>query len=282
KRVLSTLKGGEFNYPLDSGSTIKVNIKVDQYNLKATIDFTGTSKQQADNLNAPKAITQAAVMYVFRCLVNDDVPLNAGCMKALDIIVPDGSILNPDFPAAVVAGNVETSQAVTNALFAALGALGSSQGTMNNLTFGNQTYQYYETICSGSPAGNGFDGVAAVHTHMTNTRMTDPEVLEQRYPVILAEFKIDRHSGGQGKWSAGDGITRTITFLENMQCSILSGHRITAPFGLKGGKPGRVGRNWITTSQGKHKKLQGCDHVSVEAGDSVSIQSPTGGGFGKN
>ncbi|MEP1555067.1 MAG: hydantoinase B/oxoprolinase family protein [Paraglaciecola sp.] len=282
KRVLSTLKGGEFNYPLDSGCTIKVNIKIDQYNLKATIDFTGTSKQQADNLNAPKAITQAAVMYVFRCLVNDDVPLNAGCMKALDIIVPDGSILNPDFPAAVVAGNVETSQAVTNALFAALGALGSSQGTMNNLTFGNQTYQYYETICSGSPAGNGFDGVAAVHTHMTNTRMTDPEVLEQRYPVILAEFKIDRHSGGQGKWSAGDGITRTITFLENMQCSILSGHRITAPFGLKGGKPGRVGRNWITTSQGKHKKLQGCDHVSVEAGDSVSIQSPTGGGFGKN
>jgi len=281
QNVLAKLENGEFTYPLESGSTIVVKITIDKRNLRACIDFTGTSAQQNNNLNAPKAIIQAAVMYVFRCLVNDDVPLNAGCMQALEIIVPEGSILNPRFPAAVVAGNVETSQAVTNALFAALGALGSSQGTMNNLTFGNDNYQYYETICSGSPAGEGFDGVAAVHTHMTNTRMTDPEILEQRYPVMLKEFKIDRNSGGKGKWSAGDGITRTITFLEDMQCSILSGHRITPPYGLKGGEAGRVGRNWITKANGEQKELAGCDFIEVVAGDSISIQSPTGGGFGK-
>jgi 5-oxoprolinase (ATP-hydrolysing) len=207
-------------------------------------------------------------------------------MQALDIIVPEGSLLNPRFPAAVVAGNVETSQAVTNALFAALGVLGSSQGTMNNLTFGNKRYQYYETICSGSPAGisptgEGFNGVAAVHTHMTNTRMTDPEILEQRYPVILKEFRIDRDTGGKGKYNAGDGITRTITFLEDMQCSILSGHRITPPFGLKGGEAGRLGRNWLTKPNGEQQDLAGCEHTAIAAGDSISIQSPTGGGFGK-
>ena len=286
QKVLAKLEDGEFSYPLESGTTIVVKITIDKHNLRACIDFTGTSAQQNNNLNAPKAITQAAVMYVFRCLVNDDVPLNAGCMQALDIIVPEGSMLNPRFPAAVVAGNVETSQAVTNALFAALGALGSSQGTMNNLTFGNEHYQYYETICSGSPAGvdtkgKGFNGVAAVHTHMTNTRMTDPEILEQRYPVILKAFEIDRDSGGKGKWNAGDGITRTITFLEDMQCSILSGHRVTPPYGLKGGEAGRIGRNWLTTSNGERKDLKGCDHIEVTAGQSISIQSPTGGGFGK-
>jgi 5-oxoprolinase (ATP-hydrolysing) len=286
QKVLARLEDGEFSYSLESGSTIKVKITIDKVNLRACIDFTGTSVQQADNLNAPKAITQAAVMYVFRCLVNDDVPLNAGCMQALDIIVPEGSILNPRFPAAVVAGNVETSQAVTNALFAALGVLGSSQGTMNNLTFGNKNYQYYETICSGSPAGvdsigEGFNGVAAVHTHMTNTRMTDPEILEQRYPVMLKEFVIDRNSGGKGKWSAGDGITRKITFLEEMQCSILSGHRVTPPFGLHGGESGRVGRNWIEKSDGQLQTLAGCDHTTVYSGDTICIQSPTGGGYGK-
>jgi 5-oxoprolinase (ATP-hydrolysing) len=281
QKVIARLQDGEFRYPLESGSTIKVKITIDKINLRACIDFTGTSAQQNNNLNAPKAITQAAVMYVFRCLVNDDVPLNAGCMQALDIIVPEGSLLNPHFPAAVVAGNVETSQAVTNALFAALGVLGSSQGTMNNLTFGNEHYQYYETICSGSPAGEGFHGVAAVHTHMTNTRMTDPEILEQRYPVILKEFRIDRNSGGKGKWHAGDGITRTITFLEDMQCSILSGHRVNPPYGLNGGEAGRIGRNWITKPNGKQQDLLGCDHTEVTAGDSISIQSPTGGGFGK-
>jgi 5-oxoprolinase (ATP-hydrolysing) len=281
QKVLAKLEDGEFSYPLESGSTIVVKITIDKVKLRACIDFTGTSAQQNNNLNAPKAITQAAVMYVFRCLVNDDVPLNAGCMQALDIIVPEGTLLNPRFPAAVVAGNVETSQAVTNALFAALGALGSSQGTMNNLTFGNDNYQYYETICSGSPAGEGFNGVAAVHTHMTNTRMTDPEILEQRYPVMLKEFRIDRDSGGKGKWSAGDGITRTITFLEAMQCSILSGHRINPPFGLKGGEAGRIGRNWLTKANGEQQELAGCDFTSVAAGDSISIQSPTGGGFRK-
>jgi 5-oxoprolinase (ATP-hydrolysing) len=289
--VLARLEDGEFSYPLESGATIVVKITIDKATLRASIDFTGTSAQQNNNLNAPKAITQAAVMYVFRCLVNDDVPLNAGCMQALDIVVPEGSLLNPYFPAAVVAGNVETSQAVTNALFAALGVLGSSQGTMNNLTFGNEHYQYYETICSGSPAGvyptedypegKGFHGVAAVHTHMTNTRMTDPEILEHRYPVILKEFKIDRNSGGKGKYNAGDGITRTITFLESMQCSILSGHRITPPFGLKGGEAGRIGHNWLTKPNTKQQNLAGCEHVAVNAGDSISIQSPTGGGFGK-
>jgi 5-oxoprolinase (ATP-hydrolysing) len=286
QKVLARLQDGEFSYPLESGATIVVKIIIDKTKLKACIDFTGTSEQQNNNLNAPKAITQAAVMYVFRCLVNDDIPLNAGCMQALDIIVPEGSLLNPYFPAAVVAGNVETSQAVTNALFAALGVLGSSQGTMNNLTFGNERYQYYETICSGSPAGvmpsgEGFNGVAAVHTHMTNTRMTDPEILEQRYPVILKEFRIDRNSGGKGKYNAGDGITRTITFLEDMQCSILSGHRITPPFGLNGGEAGRIGRNWLTKPNGEHQYLAGCEHTTVNAGDSISIQSPTGGGFGK-
>ncbi|MGS2719290.1 hydantoinase B/oxoprolinase family protein [Paraglaciecola aestuariivivens] len=281
QKVLANLDDGDFSYPLESGSTIKVKISIDKTKLRACIDFSGTSAQQDNNLNAPKAITQAAVMYVFRCLVNDDVPLNAGCMQALDIIVPEGSLLNPRFPAAVVAGNVETSQAVTNALFAALGVLGSSQGTMNNLTFGNANYQYYETICSGSPAGEGFNGVAAVHTHMTNTRMTDPEVLEQRYPVMLKEFVIDRHSGGKGKWSAGDGITRKITFLEDMQCSILSGHRQIPPFGLHGGEPGRVGRNWIESALGDIRPLEACDHAQVNAGDTICIQSPTGGGFGK-
>jgi 5-oxoprolinase (ATP-hydrolysing) len=281
QKVIARLGDGEFNYPLESGATIVVKISIDKIKLRACIDFTGTSAQQNNNLNAPKAITQAAVMYVFRCLVNDDVPLNAGCMQALDIIVPEGSLLNPRFPAAVVAGNVETSQAVTNALFAALGVLGSSQGTMNNLTFGNENYQYYETICSGSPAGEGFDGVAAVHTHMTNTRMTDPEILEQRYPVILKEFKIDRDSGGKGKYNAGDGITRTITFLEDMQCSILSGHRVIPPYGLKGGEAGRVGRNWLTKASGEQQQLAGCDHTAITAGDSISIQSPTGGGFGE-
>ena len=287
QKVLARLQDGEFSYPLESGATIVVKISIDKVKLRASIDFTGTSAQQNNNLNAPKAITQAAVMYVFRCLVNDDVPLNAGCMQALDIIVPEGSLLNPRFPAAVVAGNVETSQAVTNALFAALGVLGSSQGTMNNLTFGNERYQYYETICSGSPAGisptgEGFNGVAAVHTHMTNTRMTDPEILEQRYPVILKEFRIDRDTGGKGKYNAGDGITRTITFLEDMQCSILSGHRITPPFGLKGGEAGRLGRNWLTKPNGEQQDLAGCEHTAIDAGDSISIQSPTGGGFGKS
>jgi 5-oxoprolinase (ATP-hydrolysing) len=280
RKVIDGLQDGAFSYELDSAAVINLQIKINHVKRSAKIDFSGTSEQQATNFNAPGAITRAAVLYVFRCLVNDDIPLNAGCMKPLEVIVPKGSMLNPNYPAAVVAGNVETSQAVTNALFAALGKLGSSQGTMNNLTFGNERYQYYETICSGSPAGPGFDGVAAVHTHMTNTRMTDPEIMEQRYPILLEEFCIDRNSGGLGQWNAGDGITRRIRFLENMQCSILSGHRKLAPYGLMGGESGRIGQNMIIRSDGSIEDLGGCGHSEVRAGDTISIVSPTGGGFG--
>lgn len=280
RRVITTLSDGAFSYELDSGAVIQVVVMTDKNRQSAKIDFTGTSPQLTNNFNAPGAITHAAVLYVFRCLVGDEIPLNAGCMKPLDIIVPEGSMLNPRFPAAVVAGNVETSQAVTNVLFAALGALGSSQGTMNNLTFGNDRYQYYETICSGAPAGPGFDGAAAVHTHMTNTRMTDPEILEQRYPVLLEQFAVERGSGGRGQWMAGDGIIRTISFREEMECSILSDHRRVPPFGLKGGEPGRVGRNWIDRRDGSVTELGGCAHTHVSPGDQINIQTPTGGGFG--
>ena len=203
-------------------------------------------------------------------------------MKPVTLIVPPGSMLNPIYPAAVVAGNVETSQAVTNAIFAALDALGSSQGTMNNLTFGNDRYQYYETICSGSSAGPGFDGVAAVHTHMTNTRMTDPEILEQRYPVVVDEFSIRRGSGGRGQWSGGDGICRQIRFLETMECSILSGHRVVRPFGMRGGEPGEIGVNIIMRSDGQQENIGGNAQRSVQPGDAVVIKSPTAGGFGSD
>lgn len=282
RNAITRLQDNKFSYQLDSGAEIHLNIKIDHKERSATVDFTGTSEQLPTNFNAPKAITHAAVLYVFRCLVDDDIPLNAGCMKPLNIIVPDGSMLNPIFPAAVVAGNVETSQAVTNGLFAALGILGSSQGTMNNLTFGNEKYQYYETICSGSPAGEGFHGTAAVHTHMTNTRMTDPEIMEQRYPVLLKEFSIRRSSGGKGKWNAGDGIYRNIRFEETMSCSILSEHRLIAPFGLHGGESGQIGRNWIERKDHTIEELGGCGHTNVNAGDCVNVISPTGGGFGKH
>ncbi|MDZ7824205.1 MAG: hydantoinase B/oxoprolinase family protein [Ahrensia sp.] len=277
RRVVDNLDDSEFRYDLDGGTVIKVAIRCNKSTRTAVVDFTGSSEQQPNNFNAPGAITRAAVLYVFRCLVGDDIPLNAGCMKPLELVIPEGSILNPRFPAAVVAGNVETSQAVTNALFGAIGALGSSQGTMNNLTFGNERYQYYETICSGSPAGPGFDGVSAVHTHMTNTRLTDPEILEQRYPVVLDNFSVVRESGGRGKWTAGDGILRSIRFLEKMECSILSGHREVRPFGLEGGQEGRVGRNWIIRADKTIEELGGCAHAIVHLGDSINITSPTGG-----
>lgn len=280
QRLISNIDNGQFEYCLDGGEKICVAISTEQEQGSITIDFTGTSDQLANNRNAPLAITRAAVLYVLRCLVADDIPLNSGCMKPVTMIVPEGSMLNPHYPAAVVAGNVETSQAVTNALFAAFGALGSSQGTMNNFTFGNEKYQYYETICSGSPAGPGFDGVAAVHTHMTNTRMTDPEILEQRYPVVLEEFSIRRGSGGRGRWTAGDGISRRIRFLEAMECSILSGHRVVAPFGMRGGQPGEVGVNSIIRSDGQQENIGGNAQRSVNVGDAIEIKSPTGGGFG--
>jgi 5-oxoprolinase (ATP-hydrolysing) len=225
RRVIDRLHDSEFSYEMDQGTVIRVKITVDKEKREATVDFTGTSPQQATNFNAPEPVTRAAVLYVFRVMVDDDIPMNAGCLRPINIVIPERSMLSPEYPAAVVAGNVEVSQAVTDTLFGALGALAAAQGTMNNLNFGNARYQYYETICSGSPAGPGFPGTDAVHTHMTNTRLTDPEVLEFRYPVLLEDFHIRTGSGGRGKWNAGDGIRRIIRFLEPMECTVLSGHR---------------------------------------------------------
>ena len=232
-----------------------MKITVDKTKREATVDFTGTSPQQNTNFNAPEPVTRAAVLYVFRVMVDDDIPMNAGCLRPINIVIPKRSMLSPEYPAAVVAGNVETSQAVTDTLFGALGAMAAAQGTMNNLNFGNAKYQYYETICSGSPAGPGFPGTDAVHTHMTNTRLTDPEVLEFRYPVLLEDFHIRKNSGGRGKWNAGDGVRRTIRFLEKMECTILSGHRRVPPFGLAGGGNGQVGENSVRRKDGRVEKL---------------------------
>jgi len=256
-----------------------VKITVDKAKREATVDFTGTSPQRPDNFNAPAPVTRAAVLYVFRVMVDDDIPMNAGCLRPINLIVPEGSMLAPRYPAAVVAGNVEVSQEVTNCMFGALGALGSAQGTMNNLTFGNDRYQYYETICSGAPAGPGFDGAPGVHTHMTNSRLTDPEFLETRFPVVLEEFTIRRGSGGKGRHNAGDGTRRTIRFLNTMECAILSGHRRVRPFGLFGGEPGEAGQNLVRRG-GKIEPLGGCASTVLDSGDAVTIVTPTGGGFG--
>jgi 5-oxoprolinase (ATP-hydrolysing) len=258
-----------------------VRIAVDKERREATVDFTGTSPQQASNFNAPEPVTRAAVLYVFRVMVDDDIPMNGGCLRPIRIIIPKTSLLSPEFPAAVVAGNVETSQEVTNCLFGALDAMAAAQGTMNNLNFGNAQYQYYETICSGSPAGPGFPGTDAVHTHMTNTRLTDPEVLEFRYPVLLEDFYIRENSGGRGRWNAGDGVRRTIRFLEKMECTILSGHRRVPPFGLAGGGGGQIGENWVRRMDGRMERLQGCDATIIDAGEAIIIQTPTAGGYGK-
>ena len=280
RRVIDRLHDAEFSYEMDQGTVIKVKITVDKKKREATVDFTGTSPQQPTNFNAPEPVTRAAVLYVFRVMVDDDIPMNAGCLRPINIVIPPKSMLTPEYPAAVVAGNVETSQAVTNCLFGALGALAAAQGTMNNLNFGNAKYQYYETICSGSPAGPGFPGTDAVHTHMTNTRLTDPEVLEFRYPVALEDFHIRTGSGGKGQWNAGDGIRRTIRFLEKMECTILSGHRRVRPFGLAGGQAGQVGENWARRKDGRMERLQGCDDTVIDANEAVIIQSPTAGGYG--
>jgi 5-oxoprolinase (ATP-hydrolysing) len=279
-RVIAQLKPASVEVETDSGARIKVAICVDRKKRRAAIDFTGTSAQQPDNFNAPEPITRACVLYVFRTLVDDDIPLNAGCLRPIDIIVPEGSMLAPRYPAAVAGGNVETSQTIVNCLFGALGALGSAQGTMNNLTFGNARVQYYETICSGAPAGPGFDGVAAVQTHMTNSRLTDPEVLELRYPVLLERFEIVRGSGGVGKWRAGDGTLRVIRFLERMECAILSGFRRVRPFGLFGGEPGQAGANEVRRKDGRIETLSGCAQTVLEPGEAIVIKTPTGGGFG--
>ena len=281
RRVIDRLHDSAFAIETDQGNAIKVRITVDKKKREATVDFTGTSPQQPSNFNAPEPVTRAAVLYVFRVMVDDDIPMNAGCLRPIRIIIPKKSMLTPEFPAAVVAGNVETSQEVTNCLFGALGAMAAAQGTMNNLNFGNARYQYYETICSGSPAGPGFPGTDAVHTHMTNTRLTDPEILEFRYPVLLEDFHIRKDSGGRGRWNAGSGIRRTIRFLEKMECTLLSGHRRVPPFGLDGGGDGQVGENWARRGDGRMEKLQGCDATIIDAGEAIIIQTPTAGGYGK-
>ncbi len=281
RKVIGALNDGSFAMPMDGGMQIRVAITVDRTQRSARIDFAGTSPQQPNNFNAPGSVTKAAVLYVFRCLVDSDIPMNAGCLKPLEIAVPDRSLLRPRPPAAVAAGNVETSQAVVDALFGCLGVMAASQGTMNNLTFGNERHQYYETICGGAGAGRDFDGQSAVHTHMTNSRLTDPEVLEARYPVLIEEFRIREFSGGGGAHRGGDGTVRRIKFREAMTAAILSTRRETAPFGLQGGEAGARGRNAIIRADGSRVALKGCDEVEVAAGDAIEIETPGGGGFGK-
>ncbi|MCB2029993.1 MAG: hydantoinase B/oxoprolinase family protein, partial [Rhodoferax sp.] len=290
RRVITRLKDGHFTLPLDNGAQIQVAIRVDAQARSAVVDFTGTSPQQSNNFNAPTAVCMAAVLYVFRTLVDDDIPLNAGCLKPLEVIIPPGSMLNPNPPASVVAGNVETSTCITNALFGALGVLACSQCTMNNFTFGNTRHQYYETISGGSPAGgeidaqgrpvNGFNGTSVVQTHMTNSRLTDPEVLEFRYPVRLESYEIRQGSGGAGHWHGGDGGVRRIRFLEPMTASILSNARIVAPFGVAGGLPGAVGINRVVRTDGTVETLAHIGQAEMAVGDIFEIHTPGGGGFG--
>jgi 5-oxoprolinase (ATP-hydrolysing) len=280
RRAIAVLNDGSFTAKLDDGNQIQVSITIDRQNLSAKIDFTGTSPQLESNFNAPSAVCKAAVLYVFRTLVNDDIPLNAGCLKPLEIIIPEGCMLNPRYPAAVVAGNVETSQAITDALYGALGVLAASQGTMNNFTFGNGRYQYYETICGGSGAGADFDGTDAVHTHMTNSRLTDPEVLEWRFPVLLEDFCIRPNSGGKGHHHGGNGVIRRLRFLEPMTAAILSSHRVVPPFGLEGGEAGALGKNYVQRSDGTVEELGSTAVAQMNPGDVFTIETPGGGGYG--
>ena len=280
RRVIDRLSDGSFTYAHDRGPEIRVSVKIDKHNRSAVVDFSGTSAQQDWNFNAPAAVTRAAVLYVFRTLVDADIPLNDGCLKPIELIIPEGSVLNCQYPAAVCAGNVECSQWCTDTLFGALNVLAAAQGTMNNVTFGNDTYQYYETICGGSGAGPDHPGTAAVHTHMTNSRLTDPEILEWRYPVRLEEHSIREGSGGAGQQKGGDGTIRKIRFLEPMQAAILSNHRKVPPFGLEGGEAGQCGDQWLIRNNGHIDTLEGCDQTEVSAGDIFVIQTPTGGGYG--
>jgi 5-oxoprolinase (ATP-hydrolysing) len=280
RRVIDALTDGDFEYAMDNGARVRVRIRIDKQARAASIDFAGTSAQQPNNFNAPVSVTRAAVLYVFRTLVNDEIPMNAGCLKPLHILVPDGSMLNPQYPAAVVAGNVETSQAVTDCLYGALGAMAASQGTMNNFTFGDGAHQYYETIAGGSGAGADFDGTSAVQTHMTNSRLTDPEVLEWRFPVRLEDFRIRRGSGGAGRHRGGDGTERRVRFLQPMTAVLLANHRVVAPFGLNGGQPGAAGKNWIERTNGSIERFGATHSAQMGAGDIFVIQTPGGGGFG--
>jgi 5-oxoprolinase (ATP-hydrolysing) len=285
------LRGGTFTLPLDNGSIIQVAVRIDRDRRSAVVDFTGTSEQMPNNFNAPRAVTMAAVLYVFRTLVEDEIPLNAGCLKPIEVIVPEGSMLNPRPPAAVVAGNVEVSTCVTNALYGALGVLASSQPTMNNFTFGNDTYQYYETISGGSGGGvelgatgtdavRGFAGTSVVQTHMTNSRLTDPEILELRFPVRLERYEIREGSGGAGRFPGGNGGTRVVRFLEPMTASILSNGRVAAAFGLSGGSAGEPGRNYVVRADGSIEALSHLGSVEMRRGDQFVIETPGGGGYG--
>ncbi|HKU17629.1 MAG TPA: hydantoinase B/oxoprolinase family protein [Steroidobacteraceae bacterium] len=280
RRVIDALTDGDFEYPMDNGARVRVSIRIDKAARGARLDFAGTSPQQPNNFNAPVPVTRAAVLYVFRTLVDDEIPMNAGCLKPLQISVPSGSMLNPQYPAAVVAGNVETSQVVTDCLYGALGVLAASQGTMNNFTFGDGVHQYYETIAGGAGAGPQFDGASAVQTHMTNSRLTDPEVLEWRFPVRLEEFRIRRGSGGAGRQRGGDGTERRMRFLQPMTAVLLANHRIVAPFGLAGGQPGAPGENWIERVDGSIERFGATHSAQMAAGDVFVIQTPSGGGFG--
>jgi 5-oxoprolinase (ATP-hydrolysing) len=280
RRVIGVLRDGEFAYEMDNGAVIRVKITIGADRRSATVDFTGTSAQLGSNFNAPSAVSYAAVLYVFRTLVDAEIPLNAGCLKPLTIVIPEGSMLNPHPPAATVAGNVETSQCITDALYGALGVMAASYGTMNNFTFGNARYQYYETVSGGTGAGDGFDGTAAVQAHMTNSRLTDPEVLEWRYPVRVEGHVIRRGSGGAGRWRGGDGATRRIRFLEPMTAAILAGHRKIPPYGMAGGSPGDLGRNWVERADGTRTPLTYADQAEVLPGDIFVIDTPGGGGYG--
>jgi 5-oxoprolinase (ATP-hydrolysing) len=280
REVIGRLRDGHLRYEMDDGSAIEVDVRVDHDARAAAIDFAGTSPQQPGNFNAPLAVCTAAVLYVFRALVDADFPLNEGCLRPLAIRVPRGSMVSPVPPAAVVAGNVETSQCIVDALLGALGVLAASQGTMNNLTFGGDAHQYYETIAGGSGAGPGFDGASGVQTHMTNSRLTDPEVLESRHPVLVREFRYRRGSGGRGLHRGGDGLVRVIEFREPMTVAVLSNHRRIAPFGLAGGGPGATGVNRILRADGRAATLPGCASSEVGPGDAIRIETPGGGGFG--
>ena len=281
RRLLGQLDDGEFDYEMDNGAQVHVKIRIDKAARSATFDFTGTSDQLTDNFNAPFSIVRAASLYVVRTLIDDAIPMNDGCLRPIQLIVPDGSMLKPSYPAAVVAGNVETSQVVTDALFAATGRLAPSQGTMNNFTFGNDRHQYYETIAGGSGAGPDHDGTSAVQTHMTNSRLTDPEILETRLPVRLDQFAIRRGSGGPGAHKGGDGVIRAVTFLEPMRANILANRRRVPPRGIMGGADAQSGRNWVERTDGTVEMLSATAYAEVEPGDRFIIETPGGGGFGE-
>jgi 5-oxoprolinase (ATP-hydrolysing) len=280
RKALRRLRSGTFESTMDNGAKIVVKIDVDAENETAVVDFSGTSLQTNDNFNAPFAVCKAAVLYVFRTLIDDEIPLNAGCLRPIKLIVPEGCLLNPKYPAAVVAGNVETSQVVVDTLYGALGVLASSQGTMNNFTFGNDQHQYYETICGGMGAGASFDGASAVQSHMTNSRLTDPEVIEHRFPVLVEEFAIRENSGGAGQHRGGDGVVRRIRFLTEMTASILSNRRTTSGFGIEGGTAGERGKNYVIRNNGAIDELSSRDSVTMKPGDAFVVESPGGGGFG--